>query len=107
MQFPQMYALSTLPHSYPPLTSPFTFRRSTPDEEEGRGKWSATEQRHYVSFLENNLSEMKSRAARKSQKVFLQMSRLVRTRTAEQCRSHHQKVLKSHETVEEIIRFYR
>lgn len=107
MQFPQMYALPALSHPFAPLPPPFPFRRPPPDEEEGRGKWSATEQRHYVSFLEDNLSEMKSRAARKSQKVFLQMSRLVRTRTAEQCRSHHQKVLKSHETVEEIIRFYR
>jgi len=39
---------------------------------------------------------MSSRVARKSQKVFLKMSLVVKTRTADQCRSHHQKFLKYH-----------
>jgi len=38
-------------------------------------------------------------------KVNVKMSRAVQTRTAEQCRSHHQKMLKYHRSNEEIIEF--
>lgn len=50
---------------------------------------------------------MDSRALRKSAKVFLNMSRHVRTRTPDQCRSHHQKVLKSHNGLSALIANYR
>lgn len=49
---------------------------------------------------------MKNRAARKTHKVFLQMSKQVGTRTADQCRSHHQKISKYHRSLEEIISYY-
>lgn len=34
------------------------------------------------------------------------MSQQVKTRSADQCRSHHQKVLKYHHSIEEIIQHY-
>lgn len=34
------------------------------------------------------------------------MSQFVKTRTPDQCRSHHQKVKKLHKTIEDIIVFY-
>lgn len=49
---------------------------------------------------------MREKSTRKSKKVFLQMSLKVKTRTADQCRSHHQKILKYHESLEQIIRHY-
>lgn len=45
--------------------------------------------------------------ARKANKVFLKMSREVKTRSADQCRSHHQKILKYHNSIEDIIAAYR
>ena len=39
-------------------------------------------------------------------KIFKQMSQFIRTRTPDQCRSHHQKVQKLHHTIEDIIKFY-
>jgi hypothetical protein len=74
---------------------------------EGRGKWTITEQKIYISFLEENLEEMECRALRKTEKVYMKMAREVRTRTADQCRSHHQKVLKYHSSVEDIISYYK
>ena len=49
---------------------------------------------------------MKERMLRKSQKVFLKMSKMVKTRTPDQCRSHHQKVLNIHKSLEEVIRYH-
>ena len=75
-------------------------------EEEGKGKWTKIEQKAYILFLEENKQEMGSKSSRKSQKVFLKMSLLVKTRSPDQCRSHHQKVLKYHGKIDEIIKFY-
>ncbi len=35
------------------------------------------------------------------------MSKAVRTRIPEQCRSHHQKMLELHRSIQEIIRFFQ
>lgn len=34
------------------------------------------------------------------------MSQFIKTRTPDQCRSHHQKVQKLHHSIDDIIRFY-
>ena len=73
---------------------------------QGKGKWTREEQRAYIQFIRENMSEMETKLMRKSRKVFLNMSKLVRTRTADQCRSHHQKILLYHKSLEEIVRFY-
>lgn len=76
-------------------------------EQEGKGKWSISEQKIYISFLEENLQEMGCRTLRKTEKVFMHMARQVRTRTADQCRSHHQKILKYHNSLQDIIDYYK
>ena len=43
---------------------------------------------------------------RRSHKIFILMSKEVKTRSADQCRSHHQKIIKYHHTIEEAIEFF-
>lgn len=50
---------------------------------------------------------MGSRVLRKSEKVYMKMSLLVKTRSAEQCRSHHQKIIKNHDTLADIVAYYK
>lgn len=73
---------------------------------EGKGKWTPSEQRLYIQFLKEHMEDMGNKVARKSNKVFLKMSKLVKTRSADQCRSHHQKILKYHYSLELIIKHY-
>jgi hypothetical protein len=49
---------------------------------------------------------MNASTLRRSQKMFIQMSRAVKTRTADQCRSHHQKILKYHNSIDETVDFF-
>lgn len=35
------------------------------------------------------------------------MSQVIKSRTADQCRSHHQKIINYHESVERIISYYK
>jgi len=67
--------------------------------QEGKGKWTAEEQSLYITYLEQNFDDMTNSVARKVNKVFLNMSRIIGTRSADQCRSHHQKILKCHNSV--------
>jgi len=43
---------------------------------------------------------------RRSQKLFLQMSKFIGTRSPDQCRSHHQKTMKYHHTIDGVINFF-
>ena len=45
----------------------------------------------------------KSLQERKAAKINVRMSQFLKTRTANQCRSHHQKMLKHYGTIEAII----
>jgi hypothetical protein len=71
------------------------------------GKWTQEEQYSYVEFLCDHLDHFRSKVTRKTQKVFLQMSHTIQSRTSEQCRTHHQKMLKFHGCMEHIIRALR
>jgi hypothetical protein len=53
------------------------------------------------------MAEMGCRVLRKTEKVFLRMAQQVRTRTADQCRSHHQKILKYHRSLQDIVDYYK
>ncbi len=37
----------------------------------------------------------------------MRMAQQVRTRTADQCRSHHQKILKYHRSLQDIVDYYK
>lgn len=62
------------------------------------GKWTAEEEEKYRSFLVNfknmHPSWTKSEARQKRLNIFIEMSKFIKTRTPEQCRSHDQKAIK-------------
>ena len=70
-------------------------------------KWLGHENIVYAKFLEENMSEFETTKDRRSLNFFTKMSRCLDIgKTNLQCRSHHQKMLKKHKTVEAIIRAF-
>lgn len=67
------------------------------------GKWSGKEEVKYVKFLQENLEAMEDEQARKKSRIFVKMSKFMRTRSSDQCRSHHQKLINYHKTVASIV----
>jgi hypothetical protein len=57
----------------------------------------------YVDFLQNNSDLLKDKFTRKVRKVFQRMSQAIPSRIAEQCRTHHQKMLKRFQCIGSII----
>jgi hypothetical protein len=60
----------------------------------------------YAEFLQRYSDKINDQKFRKEIKVFKQISLFVKTRTSDQCRSHHQKILKIHKSIENILRVY-
>ena len=56
------------------------------------GHWNLDESQRYYVFLTLNRKNFEKKGLRRSQKIFKEMSKFIRTRTADQCRSHHQKM---------------
>ena len=61
----------------------------------------------YIEFLCENRDQLRDKLSRKSQKVFLHMSFTIASRTPEQCRTHHQKMVKYHHTLDNIVFCHR
>ncbi len=59
-----------------------------------------------MDFLKESKDVINDFKYRREMKIFKQMSQYVKTRTPDQCRSHHQKVQKLHKTISDIITFY-
>ena len=58
----------------------------------------------YLRFLIDNRSDFTSEAERRKKKVFYRLSKILRKRTPDQCRSHHQKLqMKFEEKIDKII----
>ncbi|CAD8074302.1 unnamed protein product [Paramecium primaurelia] len=55
------------------------------------GHWTQQEHELYLEFIKNHFDILKSQYDKKSKKIFKMMSQFILTRTATQCRSHHQK----------------
>ena len=75
-------------------------------KKKGKGKyhWGKVEQKRYVDFLLENLSFFELSANdRRMIGINSKMSKTIKTRDTNQCRSHHQKMLVKFETVERII----
>ncbi|CAD8196964.1 unnamed protein product [Paramecium octaurelia] len=66
---------------------------SVKDESQSRvnGHWTKQEHLLYLEFVKSHESILKSKYDKKSKKIFKLMSQFIPTRTATQCRSHHQK----------------
>ena len=60
-----------------------------------------------MQFICDNKRLFKDVFVRKSQRVFLQMSFIITTRNAEQCRTHHQKMVKFHGSVDKVISHHK
>lgn len=69
------------------------------------GLWNINEMKAYLKFITRFESHFKDKATRKKKKIFHRMSNFIKSRTAEQCRSHHQKLEIKYETHEKIIDF--
>jgi hypothetical protein len=67
------------------------------------GRWDYDEQVLYLEFVENNKLHLESKECRRSTKVFKMMSSQILTRGPDQCRSHHQKMHKKYDSVDNII----
>jgi hypothetical protein len=60
----------------------------------------------YVIFIQNNLALFQCEKVRRSCKVFMLMAENILTRTSDQCRSHHQKMINYHGSVDKILEYY-
>lgn len=70
--------------------------------------WSINENAAYMYFLEaHNWLFERSNSDRRLLKINVLMSLWVKTRSADQCRSHHQKMMKYHSDIPNIIRHIR
>ena len=66
--------------------------------------WTKTEERKYIGFLRNNAQLFGLTAKeRKDIKINVLISSAVRSRTAAQCHSHHQKMMLKHGSIQNII----
>ena len=68
------------------------------------GSWSLEENKIYLNFLENYKKDFESEISRRKSTVFNRLSKALRKRTPDQCRSHHQKLQnRFHNDIEAII----
>jgi hypothetical protein len=56
------------------------------------GGWSARENQVYLQFMVENAQDFLTEKSRRKTKVFFRLSKILRKRTPDQCRSHHQKL---------------
>ena len=68
-----------------------------------KGHWSSEENKLYHWFLELHSRHFVLKYLRRTDKIFKSMAHFIRTREAEQCRSHHQKMEKKYHTFHQIL----
>ena len=72
------------------------------------GSWSLDENRVYLNFLESYRKDFDSEIARRKSTVFNRLSKALRKRTPDQCRSHHQKLQnRFHNNIQSIVDFVK
>ena len=59
----------------------------------------------YLKFITRFEAHFRDKPIRKKKKIFHRMSNFIKSRTAEQCRSHHQKLEMKYDTHDKIIEF--
>ena len=68
--------------------------------------WGAEENAAYMRFLAaNHELFQRSHTDRRMMKINVLMSMWIKTRSPDQCRSHHQKMMKYHSDIPTIINF--
>lgn len=69
------------------------------------GGWSGKENAVYLNFMRENVDDFTTEKARRTTKVFFRLSKILKKRTPDQCRSHHQKLqMKHQDNIYEIMR---
>ena len=56
----------------------------------------------YLTFIRENTHLFKDIYTRRINKTYKMMSEFIKSRNHEQCRSHHQKMIKKHKTFDQI-----
>ena len=85
---------------------PYERRRRKDGKNLSFKKWSEKENLKYAEFLQKNRKEFADEVKRRSNRVFKKMQKKIKKRTAEQCRTHHQKMLKKFHSIESIISYF-
>ena len=67
------------------------------------GHWSVYEEIKYRGFLKNNMQLLNDPQKRKAKKVYERMASVLQSRDAEQCRSHHLKLMARFQGILQII----
>ena len=68
------------------------------------GAWTTQENQIYLNFILQNIPDFASEKDRRSSKVFHRLSKILKKRTPDQCRSHHQKLQMKHgDNIQAII----
>jgi hypothetical protein len=68
-------------------------------------RWSCEENIKYCHFLYKHQQIFESEHLRKQERIFLLLSNYIQTRDTSRVKSHHQKMIKRHLHVQNIIRF--
>jgi hypothetical protein len=69
--------------------------------------WDFAENYTYITYLSNFRSIFNSHEQRKRVKVFRHLAKLIKTRNPHQIKSHHQKMMLRHQSVDNIISFLK
>lgn len=67
------------------------------------GIWTLVESEKYKNFLKRYRTIFLEHRLRRCNQIFVKMSEKLKSREPLQCRSHHQKMLKKHRTIDQII----
>lgn len=70
------------------------------------GTWRLKQTINYIKFLEDNSQELRAIRSGEKTKIYSKMADCIKSRTALQCRSHHQKMMKTHGSIDYIIQYY-
>ena len=86
----------------------FSSRRGARQIEKTCYHWKKTEQKKYVNFLFENIEIFNSSdVQRRISGVHLKMSKVIKSRDSNQCRSHHQKMMTKYSSVNRIIEEFK
>ena len=66
-------------------------------------KWGFQDSILYIRFLKNNKERLEKTKFKRKYNKFSRMSFFIGTKTSNQCRSHHQKMIQKYKTIDNII----
>ena len=68
-----------------------------------RLRWNKRETIKYCSFIKENEKILSMPLKRQKQKIYNEMQSFIQSRTKEQCKSHHQKMLHKYKSISKIL----